>query len=57
MSDSRTIGTGIRWTIVALCVALADVLLYFRFGFRDESTLLAVALFVGFYGWVFLLSK
>jgi hypothetical protein len=27
MGDSRTIGTGIRWTIVVLCVALADVLL------------------------------
>ncbi len=57
MAARRRLGRRPRWILLGLLVLGVEVLLYVKFGVRDEWTFLSAGLFVGFCGWVLLLGE
>ncbi len=57
MAGRRRLGRRSRWILLGLLVLGVEVLLYVKFGVRDEWTFLLAGLFVGFCGWVLVLGE
>jgi hypothetical protein len=57
VTQTRRFGKRLRAGLLILAVVAVDVVLYVRFGVRDQSTLFSVAALLLLYGWIFIVRE